>query len=190
LTVIVSGQSQISGLALTRNGASFDPALWNRALPVDGDDYVITAQAPGYNTWEKIVHVPMADAKLSVDMPMLTKPPPTFTRVTKTSSVAVPLIVGAGALALLGGGLGFELWAESRYDAANAEMTSQQHRDSMYDSANTSRHIAEAFTAGSLAAAAAAVWLYLRADRRERSPPSTSMHLVPKATGIVLLGQF
>lgn len=190
LTVIVSDQGQIPGLALTRNGSSFDPALWNRALPVDGGDYVITAQAPGYDTWEKTVHVPEADGNLSVDVPILAKTRPHSVTSPKTSSTAVPLIVGAGALALLGGGLGFELWAESNYDAAKAEMASQQRRDSLYNSANTNHHSAEAFAASGLAAGAAAVWLYLRADGRERSPASTRMHLVPGATGIALLGQF
>lgn len=190
LTVVVSSQSQIPGLALTRNGVSFDFALWNRALPVDGGDYVITVRAPGYDTWETTVHVSMADAKLSVDVPILTKTHPHPLAPPPTSSTAVPLIVGAGALALLGGGLGFELWAESTYGAANAEMTSQQRRDSLYNSANTDRHVAQAFAAGGLAAATAAVWLYLRAGSRERNPASTSVHLVPRATGIALVGQF
>lgn len=190
MTVVVSGQSQIPGLALTRNGAPFDLALWNRTLPVDGGDYVITAQAPGYDTWENVVHASMADARLSVDVPILTKTRPHPLASSKMSSTAVSLIVGAGALALLGSGLGFELWAESRDDAANTEMASQQRRDSLYNSANTNRHVAEGFAMGGLAAGVAAVWLYLRADRRERSPASTGMHLVPSATGITLVGQF
>ncbi|HEX3480071.1 MAG TPA: hypothetical protein VHT91_33865 [Kofleriaceae bacterium] len=190
LTVIVSGQIQILDLALTRNGVSFEPALWNRALPVDGGDYVITVRAPGYDTWETTVHVPMADAKLSVDMQMLTKTRPHPLAPPQTSRTVVPLIVGAGALTLLGGGLGFELWAESRYGAAHAEMASQQRRDSLYNSANTNRHAAEALATGGLAAATAAVWLYLRAGSRERSPASTSIHIVPIEAGIALLGQF
>ena len=190
LTVNVSDQSQIPGLALTRNGVSFDPALWNRALPVDGGDYVITVRAPGYDTWETTVHVPMADAKLTVDMPILTKTRPHPLAPPQTSRAAVPLIVGVGALALLGGGLGFELGAESRYGTANAEMTSQQRRDSLYNSANTDRHVAQVLAAGGLAAATAAVWLYLRAGSRERNLASTSIHIVPRATGLALLGQF
>lgn len=244
LTVIVSDQSQITGLALTRNGASFDRALWNTALPVDGDDYVITAQAPGYDTWKKTVHVPVANAKLSVDVPILTKarsvvkpvesrpptpsqpaataatpltvtvpvnnvmqqnvnvttPPPSIIVVPvtehspaspQTPSGVAPIVVGAGALALLGSGLGLELWAESKYDAAKAEMKSQARRNDLYHSANTDRYLAETSAVGGLAAGAAAVWLYLRANNREHSPTSTSgMHLVPSAAGVAILGQF
>jgi len=244
LTVIVSDQSQVPDLAVIRNGTSFDPTLWNRALPVDGGDYVMTAQAPGYETWEKTVRVPVASAKLSVDVPVLMKvipvvlpeePPspassqpaatamvPPTVAVTvpvnnvqnvtvaapqpsivvvpatehslaspQTPSKAAPLVVGAGALGLLGGGLGLELWAESRYNAAKAEMMSQARRDALYHSANTDRYVAEAFAAGGLAAGAAAAWLYLRTDNREHSPASTtSVHLVPRVAGVVLLGQF
>lgn len=244
LTVSVSDKSQIPGLALTRNGSPFAPALWNRPLPVDGDDYVITARAPGYDTWKKIVHVPVAGAKLRVDVPVLTKavsgtipeqpasPAPsrlaatTATPLTVTvpvnnvvqqnvtvaapqpSIIVVPaaehapaspqasnrtalFVVGAGALALLGSGLGLELWAESRYDVAKAEMMDQARRDALYHSANTDRHVALAFAGTGVAAAATATWLYLRTANHERSPvPATSTHLVPTATGISLIGQF
>jgi hypothetical protein len=73
LTVAVSDQSRVRGLALTRNDTSFDPMLWNRALPVDGGDYVIAARAPGYETWQKTVHVPWEGAKLSINVPPLAK---------------------------------------------------------------------------------------------------------------------
>lgn len=73
LTVAVSDQSRIRGLVLTRNGTSLDPMLWNRALPVDGGDYVIAARAPGYETWQRMVHVPAEGTKLGVDVPALAK---------------------------------------------------------------------------------------------------------------------
>ena len=73
LTVTVADQSRIRGLVLTRNGSSLDPMLWNRALPVDGGDHVIVAHAPGYETWQKAVHVPVEGSKLGVDVPALAK---------------------------------------------------------------------------------------------------------------------
>lgn len=244
LTVVVSDQNRIQGLALTRNGKTFDPMLWNRALPVDGGDYVMIGRAPGYETWQRTVHVPVEGAKLSVDVPALmminkvtapvapqppmpSKPsatPPTppavnlpVTNVIEqnvnvavppstvvvvpaldhshavppTSSKVVPLVIGAGALALIGGGLGFELWAESRYAAAKAEMTNQLRRDSLYNSANTKRYIAEGIAASGLAAGGAAVWLYLLNGSRERDATTNAgVHVVPTATGFALSGQF
>jgi hypothetical protein len=108
-----------------------------------------------------------------------------------TSRKVVPLAIGAGALALLGGGLGFELWAESRYDAAKSERMSQPRRDSLYDAANTRRYVAEALAVSGLAAGGAALWLYLR--NSNRTPDTTidaRVHVVPTATGLALSGRF
>ena len=98
--------------------------------------------------------------------------------------------MGAGALALLGG-LGLELWAESRYDAAKAEMMSEPRQDSLYSAANTRRYVSEALAVGGLAAGGAAVWLYLRDGKRERhAPAEASVHVVPTVTGLALAERF
>ncbi|HEX3759048.1 MAG TPA: caspase family protein [Kofleriaceae bacterium] len=103
----------------------------------------------------------------------------------------VPLVLGASAIALLGGGLGLELWAEARYDAAKSDTTSRSHRDSLYSSANTNRYIAEALAASGLAAGGAAVWLYLRhGDPGPDAATDVSMHVVPTATGLAVAGRF
>lgn len=94
-------------------------------------------------------------------------------------------------MALIGGGLGLELWAESRYNAAKAEMTSQLRRDTLYNSANTRRYVAEGIAASGLAAGGAAVWLYLHDGGRQRDATTNAgVHVVPTATGLALLGQF
>jgi hypothetical protein len=69
LTVSVSDESRIEGLTLTRNGKLFEPMLWNRALPVDGGDYVIAGHAPGHEAWQTTVYVPRENAKVSVEVP-------------------------------------------------------------------------------------------------------------------------
>ncbi|HEX3475786.1 MAG TPA: caspase family protein [Kofleriaceae bacterium] len=103
----------------------------------------------------------------------------------------VSLVAGASALALLAGGLGFELRAEARYDAAKSEVTSRPHRDSLYSSANTNRYIAEAVAASGLIAGGAAVWLYLRdGDHRPDATIDASVHVVPMATGLAVMGRF
>ncbi len=224
LTVSVPEESRIDDLTLTRNGKSFDSLLWNRALPVDGGDYIIAGGAPGHEEWQTTAHVPAEGAKVSVEVPkfkelseLISPPPPAPTPLPEPSSIAgspnhdtlqpeqphdapaaprasskvVPLVVGAGALVLLGGGVGFELWAESRYAAAKSEMTSQPRRDSLYNTANTKRHAALAFGASGLAAGGAAVWLYLRDRSRERGVmTNTSVQVVPTAAGLALSGQF
>jgi hypothetical protein len=69
LTVTVPEDSGIKGMVLTRNGKPFDPALWNRALPVDGGDYLLVSHAPGYEDWQTTKHVPVDGAKVSVEVP-------------------------------------------------------------------------------------------------------------------------
>jgi hypothetical protein len=104
------------------------------------------------------------------------------------TSHGVALVLGASALALLGGGLGLELGAEAQYNAARSGMTSRPLRDSLYSSANTNRYIAEALAAGGLAAGGAAVWLYVRdGDHR---PGAASVHVLPTANGIAAAGRF
>jgi tetratricopeptide (TPR) repeat protein len=107
------------------------------------------------------------------------------------SSNVVPLVLGAGALALLGGGLAFERWGESRYAAAKLEMTSLLRRESLYNEAVTRRHVAEAFFVSGLVGAGTSVWLYVRNRNREHSATlNASMYVVPTAAGLSLSGQF
>jgi hypothetical protein len=109
----------------------------------------------------------------------------------RAPSKAVPLLVGAGALALLGAGLGFELWAESKYDAARSEMVSQSRRSSLEKSANTRRYAAQAFAATGLVAGGTAVWLYLRARGGERRVETDArVQVVPTPAGLAVAGWF
>jgi hypothetical protein len=71
LTVSVSDERRVEGLTLTRSGTSFDPMLWNRALPVDGGDYVIAGRAPGHEEWQTTAHVPVEGGKVSIEVPKL-----------------------------------------------------------------------------------------------------------------------
>jgi len=220
LTVSVPQQSQIDGLEVARGGDRINAGMWNRALPVDGGTYTITAHAPGSNAWSTQVTVGAEGDTKTVEIPDLrnlprdlAKPPtlpspsppppasvaapasePRSTRPigpSHPSRKVVPFAVGAGVLALLGGGLGFELWAESRYNAAKAEMMSQPRRDSLESAANTRRYVGEALAVGGLAAGGAAVWLYLRDGKRERpAPAEASVQVVPTVTGLALAGSF
>jgi hypothetical protein len=69
LTISVSDESRVDGLALTRNGFAVDAVLWNRAVPVDGGTYVIAGRAPGHEEWSTTVEVPKEKGKISVEVP-------------------------------------------------------------------------------------------------------------------------
>lgn len=208
LTINVPERSQLDGLEITRGAERVSPGLWNRALPIDGGTYTITARAPGSNHWSTELTVALEGDTKTVEIPDLRNlpgdlgtpratapepgPGPAIDRdrsSPRTPSKLVPLFVGAGALALLGGGLGFELWAESRYSAAKSEMMSQSRRDSLYNSATTDRYVAEAFALTGLAAGASAVWLYLR-EREPVATASARLHVIPVPGGLVLARRF
>jgi hypothetical protein len=194
--------------------------MWNRVLPVDGGTYTITAHAPGSSAWSTQVTVGAEGDTKTVEIPDLSnlprdlgkpptlsspsQPPPASVvapasespslrpiALSHPSCKVVPLVIGTGALVLLGGGLGLEQWAESRYNAAKAEMMSQPRRDSRYSAANTRRYVAEGLAVSGLAAGGAAVWLYLRDGKRERHAPGDArVQVVPTATGLALTGRF
>lgn len=82
LTISVPDESRIDGLEVLRNGAVVDPALWNRAVPIDGGRYVIAGRAPGHEEWSTTVEIPRELGKTSVEVPRfkelarLVEPPP------------------------------------------------------------------------------------------------------------------
>jgi hypothetical protein len=71
LTVVVSDDSRLDGLAITRDDQPFDDALWNRPVPLDGGDHVIAVQAHGYETWRITAQVPVERGQIRVNVPRL-----------------------------------------------------------------------------------------------------------------------
>src|SRR4051812_36107243 len=71
LTISVPHKSQVDGLEITRDRDRIDAGLWNRALPIDGGSYTITARAPGANTWSTQVTVAAGNDIRTVEIPDL-----------------------------------------------------------------------------------------------------------------------
>jgi hypothetical protein len=215
LTIAVGDASRINGLTITRDNDSVDSPLWNKALPIDGGTYTVTARAPGATPWSATVTLAVEGENTTVDVPRLTtgaqsnaeppvtttaNTPPTPTLATKTTStptatagtepraqrsLVLPLSFAGGALVLGGVGLAFELSAESAYSDAKAA-TENKPRDSDYSSANSERHLAQGFGVGGVLCAGAAVWLYLRGRHAEDNRTS----VIATPGGITVLGKF
>ena len=225
LTISVPDKSKIDRLEILRDTELVPAVMWNRALPVDGGTYTITARTPGATEWStRVTLASQADTK-TVDIPDLrnlkkdlddpktpvvtgplttpapapsptgaqqpSSPPKTPDAPGRRSSV-LPIAVGAGAVVLLGGGLGFSLWGDSTYDKAKAELADQARRDSLYDSANLKRYTAEVLAVAGIGCAGVAVWLYLR-QRGTRAEPTSAraghLMLAPTASGIGVAGR-
>lgn len=69
LIINVPDDSRVDGLEITRNGEPVDELTWNRALPVDGGEYVVAGKAPGHEAWQTTVTVDAEKDKQSVDVP-------------------------------------------------------------------------------------------------------------------------
>lgn len=213
LAINVPQKSQVDGLEIERDKERVESVMWNRALPIDGGTYSISARLPGGSTWSTEVTVapegdtktveipdlrnlprdlaPVAEVKPDVVAPAPTEDEPA-PAVASARSKTVPIVVTAGALAALGGAAGFYLWGNSTYDDAKAEMTNQARRDSLYDSANQKRYIAGGLGAVGIAAAGVAVWLFVRGggDGESATPVAQKSQLVVSPTGIAVLGVF
>jgi hypothetical protein len=86
LTVAVDTDSRAGDLVLSRNGQVLDPALWNRAVPVNGGEYVIVGKASGRQDWTTTVRVPGEFGKVSVVVHKLEElPRPAPVRADKLS---------------------------------------------------------------------------------------------------------
>ncbi|HEX3478093.1 MAG TPA: hypothetical protein VHT91_23890 [Kofleriaceae bacterium] len=207
LTINVPQGSQVDGLEVLRDKERIDAPMWNRALPIDGGSYTITARAPGTTTWTtQITVAPEGDTR-AVDIPELhalqrdmVQAQPTATGVAvrarpapapaASPSRVAPIAVSVGAVALLGGGLGFGVSAASTYNDAKAETTSQSRRDSLENSANGRRHVAMGLAVAGVAAAGVAVWLWVRHHGESSMAATTARHVVVSPAGIAVVGGF
>lgn len=204
LTIRVSEGSTLEGLEILRDQERVPAEAWNRALPVDGGTYTITARAPGAKEWSTQVTLAAEAEAKTVEVPELgnaARNPGGRSEASLSGQpsqpsgrrgLALPLAVGAGAVALLGGALGFSLWGDAIYDDAKAEMTDQARRDALYDSANRKRYAAQSLAGVGVAGAGVAVWLYLR-QRGARAEPSrrtARVMIAPTASSIGVIGRF
>jgi hypothetical protein len=73
LTIDVPEDHREPGLKIERNDVDIDETLWGQPAPVDPDQYTITAQADGYETFTATISVKTKDRH--VEIPALDKSP-------------------------------------------------------------------------------------------------------------------
>lgn len=69
LTITVA--QPVAELTIRRGDAPVDRALWGRAVPVDGGEWVIAASALGFEPWQTTVTVPPEGGDVKVEVPRL-----------------------------------------------------------------------------------------------------------------------
>ena len=214
LTVSISDESRVDGLVLTRNGKPFEPMLWNRALPVDGGDYVIAGHAPGHEEWQTTAHVAVENGRVSVDVPKfkeLAKLAPTQAQAPATSiSTAAPPIepglfttrrkiaVGTAGVAAIGVVTGIVLGKSANNKQSSAYALCMDNTTPCADAARADQLIKDGQSRALMAnvsfgvAAAAAIgasilWFTGRADDARHLAVAPT---VGDTTGLVMTGRF
>jgi hypothetical protein len=213
LTITVAAENRVGGLETLRNTDTVDPGAWNKALPVDGGSYKVTARAPGNAEWSSTITVAAERDAKTIEIPKLkaaalksapvaaTDPPPSSTQDNATTSGSrskvVPLAVGAGALILGGVAIVLEISARSTYDKTKQEPDEAKQK-SLWDQANNKRYAAIGLGIGGVACAGVAVWLYLRSGGESEATSTTvqarRLNLLPiissDQAGLVLQGRY
>jgi hypothetical protein len=135
LTISVPKESNVDGLTIARNDTDVGEGTWNRAIPVDGGEYVVTGRAPGHEPWSTTVTIPVEKGRVSVDVPRFkeaakligggdaggggdgepTEAPRTFTGKRK-----VAIGVAAVGVLAMAGGVAMGLQAKDLEKQANA----------------------------------------------------------------------
>lgn len=220
LTISVPDEARIDGLTISRNGKPLDRVLWNRAVPVDGGDYVIAGRAPAHEEWSTKVTVPETGGKMTVDVPRfkdlakLVKPSPTTgeqsdeddrtTRPTRrgvfTSKRKIALgVAGASVVAVIAG-VALGVSSKGKQDdahmlCADPAMPCAQaaQANALISSAKSSAVGADvAFSLAAAAAIGAGVLWLTGAPDETATPGQVSVvpSLAAGETGVAIVGRF
>ena len=194
LIINVPTESNIEGLAITRNGLPVDEAEWNTDIPVDGGDYVIEGKAPGYEAWSTKVSVTESGAKESVNVPKFRqrpaapadKPPtdvvqPRVDRASDPAPVSSSrkkigkVAIATGGVLVLGGlAAGYKAqqkWSEAK-DLCGADLACDSDADrtegqARVDAARTRGNISTIVTGAGIVAIGVGTALWLTAPTAE-----------------------
>lgn len=200
LIINVPDDSRVDGLVITRNGEPVDELTWNRAIPVDGGQYLIAGKAPGHEEWSTSVTVDAEKDKESVDVPKF-KSLPAVVDDPKQLPVEDPedpdgierppgssgmsgkrkVAIGVGVLGVvaLGAAGYFELDARDLYQASVDE-TDDARQDALYQDAVSRRKLAigTAIGGGVCVGVAAFLWFTGGSTSRDESD-AQGLRVVP-----------
>ncbi len=206
----ISVATPVAALVIHRDRIAIDPALWSRALPIDGGAYVIRATADGFAPWQATVAVPDQDGVVTVVVPALRAlpraatlprsardrtdaPPASSERSRRLSGKRKAAIgLGAGGVAVLGAAIALGVQARGlEGDAARlcpAVMCARAgEANDLLDRASTRARFANlGYGLGGAALAGAAI-LWLVGGSSATQP---GVAIVPSGAGAAVIGRF
>ena len=104
LTIDVAPESEVDGLVIKRNDKPVPRGEWNTTVPVDPDEYEISAEAPGRKRWSDTVIVKTKDK--TIEVPKLERARKKVVKEERVPREAPPNRNRGLAIALAGFGLG------------------------------------------------------------------------------------
>jgi hypothetical protein len=123
------------------------------------------------------------------EAPGSTSPTQAIDQPTRGRSLVWPIALGAGALAFGGAAVAFHLSGDSTYERAK-QAVDQEERESLYQSANNKRYLAQGFGVAALGAAGAAVYFTLRGGDSRASTTAMTPVVSPQLAGVALVGRW
>lgn len=213
-TVLITASKaarSIAGLTITRDGVPVGEGQLDAAIPVDPGVHVIVANAAGKQPWRREVPIQEGQA-ITVDVPVLTDPPPKPVAEPPPKPVAPPpprepasraTLLGAQRLIGIGMGVAGAITAAVGFGFGGAAISKKNESNQVHcDAADTCDKTGLAMRAdaisfatistGCIIAGAAAlvggVVLVSTTPRGPSKPPATSVRVTPG--GFVIAGSF
>lgn len=188
-------------LEIKRNEIVIPKTDWSQPIPVDPDDFVVTASAPGYTPWRGTVTVRGEGSSVTVVVPPLSRNAEPDKGVNLSSTRIAALGLGAVAVGALSAGIATGFGAKSRYDDASSSHCDATGCDAeglrLQQSARTQGNVGTALVGLGALAGAAGIYLWIAGGqdtphRPASTPPKTnaSVRLELRPSSVVLGGRF
>lgn len=200
LTIEVPTESELDELVIMRNDQVVDRAAWNQALPVDPDEYTITAEAPKREPWSTTVKVKTKDKVVVV--PVLERaarkrvnPRKKAKAETENENRSLVIGLGIGGAAAIVSASGFAYHSSGLQDRSNSVCPDTSCPDAAAVDLNRRARL-EALVAnigwglGGAAVAGAIVAWAIGASNADDESVSVTPHITDEHAGIVLGGRF
>lgn len=200
LTISVTPQNQVAGLAVARDGVAVGAAQWNLAIPVDPGEHTVVATAAGYLPAQLKVVTPPTAAAQKVEIPRLTLDPKGAKAADEdpnrgnTQRIVGITLAGTGAAALIVGGI-LGIAAKAAYDKSDAFCVENRCQQPGIDARDNGYALATPATilvgvGAGLVAAGAVVYFVAPRSRSKDSAGLQAPRIGFGPTGFVVRGSF
>jgi hypothetical protein len=178
-TKLVKPEADAQTIAIPRLVASPPAVVATRPVPASESPSPTSTAAP-----EPVASSPPAVASVELAARVEHDATP-VADVPERASYTVPIVVGAGAVALGVGALGFELAGSKRYDDAK-RATDQHAQDTLESGANNRHYVAQGLGVAAVAAAGVSVYLFVRSHNQRRETVAVAPVASPQLTGLAV----